>query len=150
MPPIIIVFAIYSMYQTLKLLDNHFGLILVYTAFNLPLSVWILANFLSQIPPSIEEAALVDGAGPFTILFRIVVPVMAPSLTATFFTLFCVCLERLFVRAYFNLFTMPNYANFDSFAAFSKRPTMVGHLGSFCFGCVTTCFYNDRIAKIFY
>lgn len=88
MPPIIIVFAIYSMYQTLKLLDNHFGLMLVYTAFNLPLSVWILANFLSQIPPSIEEAALVDGAGPFTILFRIVIPVMAPSLTATFLLCF--------------------------------------------------------------
>ncbi|MEM3433910.1 MAG: carbohydrate ABC transporter permease [Candidatus Bathyarchaeia archaeon] len=88
MPPIIIVFAIFSMYRTLGLLDSHLGLILVYTAFNLPLSVWILANFLGQLPPSIEEAALVDGAAPLTILFRIVVPMMLPSLTATFLLCF--------------------------------------------------------------
>ncbi len=88
MPPIIIVFAIYSMYQTLGLLDNHLGLILVYTAFNLPLSVWILSNFLSQLPRSIEEAALVDGAGPLTILFHIVIPMLSPSLTATFLLCF--------------------------------------------------------------
>lgn len=88
MPPIIIVFAIFSMYRTLGLLDNHFGLILVYIAFNLPLSVWILTNFLGQIPPSVEEAALVDGAGPITILFRVVVPMMLPSLTATFLLCF--------------------------------------------------------------
>lgn len=88
MPPIIIVFAVFSMYRTLGLLDSHLGLILVYTAFNLPLSVWILANFLGQLPPSIEEAALVDGAGPLTILFRIVIPMMLPSLTATFLLCF--------------------------------------------------------------
>lgn len=88
MPPIIIVFAIFYMYRTLGLLDSHLGLILVYTAFNLPLSVWILANFLNQIPPSIEEAALVDGAGPLTILLRIVIPMMSPSLTATFLLCF--------------------------------------------------------------
>lgn len=88
MPPIIIVFAVFSMYRALGLLDNHFGLILVYTAFNLPLSVWIIANFLNQIPPSVEEAALVDGAGPLTVLFRIVVPMLLPSLTATFLLCF--------------------------------------------------------------
>jgi multiple sugar transport system permease protein len=88
MPPIIVVFAIFIMYQTLGLLDTHIGLILVYTVFNLPLSVWILANFLGQIPPSIEEAALVDGASPITILFRVVIPMLFPSLTATFLLCF--------------------------------------------------------------
>ncbi|MEM2046042.1 MAG: carbohydrate ABC transporter permease [Candidatus Bathyarchaeia archaeon] len=88
MPPIIIVFAVFSMYRALGLLDNHLGLILVYTAFNLPLSVWVIANFLNQIPPSVEEAALVDGAGPLTVLFRIVVPMLLPSLTATFLLCF--------------------------------------------------------------
>lgn len=88
MPPVIIVFAVYIMYQALGLLDNHLGLILVYTAFNLPLSVWILANFLSQLSPSIEEAALVDGAGPLTILFKIVIPMILPNLTATFLLCF--------------------------------------------------------------
>ncbi|MEM1668131.1 MAG: carbohydrate ABC transporter permease [Thermofilaceae archaeon] len=88
MPPIIIVFAVFSMYRAFGLLDNHLGLILVYTAFNLPLSVWVIANFLNQIPPSVEEAALVDGAGPLTVLFRIVVPMLLPGLTATFLLCF--------------------------------------------------------------
>lgn len=88
MPPIIIVFAIYVMYRTLGLLDTHLGLILVYTALNLPLSVWILANFLNQLPRSIEEAALVDGASSFTILFKIVVPMILPNLCATFLLCF--------------------------------------------------------------
>lgn len=88
MPPIIIVFAVYIMYQRLGLLDSHLGLVLVYTAFNLPLSVWILANFLAQLPPSVEEAAVVDGAGPLTILFKIVVPMILPNLTATFLLCF--------------------------------------------------------------
>jgi len=88
MPPIIVVFAIFIMYQALGLLDTHVGLIFIYTVFNLPLAVWILSNFLGQIPPSIEEAALVDGASPATILFRIVIPMLLPSLTATFLLCF--------------------------------------------------------------
>lgn len=45
-------------------------------------------QLLNQIPPSVEEAALVDGAGPLTVLFRIVVPMLLPSLTATFLLCF--------------------------------------------------------------
>lgn len=87
MPPIVTVFAIFVMYRVARLLDTHIGLILVYTVFNLPLAVWLMSNFLSQIPRSVEEAAWVDGATLTTTLFRVVVPMVLPSLVATF--LFC-------------------------------------------------------------
>jgi multiple sugar transport system permease protein len=88
MPPIIVVFAIFLMFRVTRLLDTHAGLILVYIVFNLPLAVWIMSNFLSQIPPSVEEAAMVDGASPATTFFRVVVPMILPSLTATFLLCF--------------------------------------------------------------
>lgn len=87
MPPIVSVFAIFVMYRVTRLLDTHVGLILVYTVFNLPLAVWLMSNFLAQIPRSVEEAAWVDGASLWTTLFRVVVPMVLPSLVATF--LFC-------------------------------------------------------------
>ncbi|MCS7240628.1 MAG: carbohydrate ABC transporter permease [Candidatus Bipolaricaulota bacterium] len=87
MPPIVSVFAIFVMYRVTRLLDTHIGLILVYTVFNLPLAVWLMSNFFAQIPRSVEEAAWVDGASLLTTLFRVVVPMVLPSLVATF--LFC-------------------------------------------------------------
>ncbi len=88
MPPIITALAVFLMFRVTNLLDTHFGLILVYIAFNLPLAVWIMANFLSQIPQSIEEAALVDGASRAQAFFRVVVPMVLPSLSATFLLCF--------------------------------------------------------------
>ncbi|MCX7750366.1 MAG: carbohydrate ABC transporter permease [Candidatus Bipolaricaulota bacterium] len=88
MPPIIVVFAIFVMYRVTRLLDTHIGLILVYVVFNLPLAVWIMSNFLSQIPRSVEEAAWVDGASLTTTLFRVVVPMILPSLMSTFLLCF--------------------------------------------------------------
>lgn len=88
MPPIITALAVFLMFRVTNLLDTHLALILVYIAFNLPLSVWIMVNFLSQIPRSIEEAALVDGASRAQAFFRVVIPMVLPSLSATFLLCF--------------------------------------------------------------
>jgi len=88
MPPIITALAVFLMFRVTNLLDTHLGLILVYIAFNLPLAVWIMANFLAQIPQSIEEAALVDGASRAQTFFRVVIPMVLPSLSATFLLCF--------------------------------------------------------------
>lgn len=88
MPPIVTVLAIFIILRTLNLLDTYAGLILVYIAFNLPLAVWIMRNFLAQLPPSIEEAAMVDGASTWQIFSRIVIPMTLPSLAATFLICF--------------------------------------------------------------
>lgn len=91
MPPIVTVLALFLMFKVVSekyLLDSWLGMILVYSSFNLPIAVWVMRNFLSQIPISIEEAAMVDGASRFQIFFKIVLPLTLPSLTATFLLCF--------------------------------------------------------------
>lgn len=87
MPPIVTGLALFLMLRVVGLIDSRVGMVLVYTAFNLPLAVWLMHNFFKQIPPSLEEAALTDGASRSQILWRIVLPVSAPGMVATF--LFC-------------------------------------------------------------
>lgn len=87
MPPIVTGLALFIMLRVFGLTDTRTGMVLVYTAFNLPLAVWLMHNFFRQIPPDLEEAALTDGASRAQILWRIVLPVSLPGLAATF--LFC-------------------------------------------------------------
>jgi len=64
------------------LAGTHGGIILVYVAMNLPFVIWILQSFIVQVPRSLEEAARVDGAGPFKVFFLIVLPLIKPGLAA--------------------------------------------------------------------
>lgn len=61
---------------------THSGIILIYVAMNLPFVIWILQSFILQVPRSLEEAARVDGAGPFQVFFKIVLPLIKPGLAA--------------------------------------------------------------------
>ena len=61
---------------------THSGIILIYVAMNLPFVIWILQSFIVQIPRSLEEAARVDGAGPFQVFFLVVLPLIKPGLAA--------------------------------------------------------------------
>lgn len=88
MPPIVAVLAIFIMFRLANLLDTRLGMMLVYTAFNLPIAVWMMRNFLSQIPPSAEEAAMVEGASRVQIFWWILIPMTLPSLAATFLLCF--------------------------------------------------------------
>lgn len=81
-PVIGIVIALYSLYLSIGLLDTHTGLILVLVATTVPFSTWMLKGFFDEMPKSIEESAHVDGAGRFTVLFRIAVPLAKPGLLA--------------------------------------------------------------------
>jgi len=64
------------------LAGTHSGIILIYVAMNLPFVIWILQSFIVQVPRSLEEAARVDGAGPFRVFFLIVLPLIKPGLAA--------------------------------------------------------------------
>jgi len=64
------------------LAGTHSGIVLVYVAMNLPFVIWILQSFIVQVPRSLEEAARVDGAGPFQVFFRVVLPLIKPGLAA--------------------------------------------------------------------
>ena len=87
-PPIVSAFALFLLYTEinrlgLQLTDSYLGLVLAYTAFGLPFSVWLMRDFLATVPLEVEEAALVDDVGRFRIFFQIVLPMALPGLIAT-------------------------------------------------------------------
>jgi multiple sugar transport system permease protein len=82
-PPIVVVVPVYLLMLELRLLDTWLGLIVVYTAFNVGLVVWMMESFFREIPIELEEAAMVDGDTRLTALRRVVLPLAAPGLAAT-------------------------------------------------------------------
>jgi len=83
LPQQALVIALFLDFRSLNLLDSLVGLILVYTAFALPVTIWMLRNFVAAVPREMEEAAAIDGAGPMTVFWRILLPLVAPGLIAT-------------------------------------------------------------------
>ncbi|MDX2160344.1 MAG: carbohydrate ABC transporter permease [bacterium] len=84
LPPIAVIIPIYVMFQQAGLLNTHAGLIIAYTAVNLPLVIWFMRDYFASIPVELEESAFIDGASRYTVLRRIVLPLALPGLIATF------------------------------------------------------------------
>ena len=82
-PPIAIVVPIFLILQQFGLLNRRLGLILVYTAFNLPFVVWMMRSFFQEIPIDLEEAAMADGASRLSAFWHVILPLAAPGLVAT-------------------------------------------------------------------
>ncbi|MCB1972390.1 MAG: carbohydrate ABC transporter permease [Geminicoccaceae bacterium] len=82
-PPIVIVFPVFLLYVKLSLVDTFTGLILLYTAFNLPYVIWMMRGYIKDVPIELEESALVDGCTRWQTFFRIVLPVVRSGLFAT-------------------------------------------------------------------
>lgn len=74
------VVPIFELLKSMKLIDTLLGLILVYASQSMPLSVLILTLFFRQLPNELEEAARLDGAGPFRTFFWIMLPLVKPAL----------------------------------------------------------------------
>ncbi|URN92466.1 MAG: carbohydrate ABC transporter permease [Candidatus Pristimantibacillus lignocellulolyticus] len=70
----------FIMFNKLNMLDHLGTLIIPYIAFSIPISMFIMTGFLETIPRVIEESAIIDGAGVFTILFRIILPMTKPAI----------------------------------------------------------------------
>jgi multiple sugar transport system permease protein len=87
MPPIAAAIPIYLMYRTFGLSDTWLGMILLYTALNVSLAVWLMKGFIDEIPREYEEAALVDGYSRMTAFLRIVLPQARSGIAAT--AVFC-------------------------------------------------------------
>jgi multiple sugar transport system permease protein len=87
LPAVVVTVPLFIMYSQLKLHDTHIGMILLYTAFNLSLAVWLMKGFFDEIPTEYEEAALVDGYTRMQAFFKIVLPQAATGVAAT--TVFC-------------------------------------------------------------
>ena len=87
MPPIAVAIPIYLMYRELDLTDTHIGMILLYTAVNVSLAVWLLKGFIDEIPREYEEAALVDGYTRLQAFRKVVLPQAVTGIAAT--AIFC-------------------------------------------------------------
>jgi multiple sugar transport system permease protein len=87
MPPVAVAIPIYLMYRELNLTDTRLGMILLYTAVNVSLAVWLLKGFIDEIPREYEEAALVDGYTRLQAFRKVVLPQAATGIAAT--AIFC-------------------------------------------------------------
>lgn len=74
---------IYLFAKNTGLLDNIWALVILYTAMNLPIAVWMMQSFLAEVPVAIIEAAQIDGAKLPTVLGRVVAPIALPGIAAT-------------------------------------------------------------------
>jgi multiple sugar transport system permease protein len=83
LPAVVVAVPLFLMFRQLGLHDTHLGMILLYTVFNLSLTVWLLKGFIDEIPKEYEEAALVDGYTRFQAFYKIVLPQAATGIAAT-------------------------------------------------------------------
>ena len=82
-PVVLLLIPLYSIMRRLGLLYTPFALILSYTTFTIPFSIWLLNGYLKDLPVSLEEAAMIDGANRAQAFWHIVLPVLMPCLVAT-------------------------------------------------------------------
>jgi multiple sugar transport system permease protein len=82
-PPIAIVFPIFLLFAMIGWVDTFHGLILLYTAFNLPYVIWMMRGYFEDVPIELEESALIDGCTRWQALTRVVLPVARNGIFAT-------------------------------------------------------------------
>jgi multiple sugar transport system permease protein len=87
LPPVVVAIPMFLMYRAVGLNDSHLGLIILYVAFNLSFSVWLMKGFIDEIPKEYEEAALVDGYTRLEAFRKIVLPEAVTGIAAT--AVFC-------------------------------------------------------------
>ena len=96
LPPVAVVLPIFLLYRNLGLHDTRFGLVIVYTVFTLPVTVWMIYAYFRQMPGSMEEAALVDGCTRWQAFWRVAVPLAAPGIAAATVFAFIACWTEFF------------------------------------------------------
>lgn len=81
-PVMLALVPLFFLLQSMKILDTHFGLILVYTAYSLPFTVFFMTGFFKTLPSELIEAAVIDGANNFQLFFQIVIPLAQNGLVS--------------------------------------------------------------------
>ena len=100
-PASAIIIPIYQLMKGADLLNTYASLIIAYVTITLPVAIWMLRGFLARLPIELDEAAAVDGAGPFRTFFSIIVPLSGPGVVATtVFVLIVTWQEFLFALSF--------------------------------------------------
>jgi N,N'-diacetylchitobiose transport system permease protein len=112
-----LIIALFLDFKALNLLDSLTGLIVVYSAQALPVTIWMLRNFVATIPKELEEAAAIDGASSPSIFWRILFPLVMPGLVATSIFAFITAYNEFIVALTFlgqthSDYTLPIYLTY--------------------------------------
>src|SRR3569623_1629431 len=99
LPPVVLALPFLVLYKELALLDTHFGLTMLYTLAVLPIVIWIMKDQFDTIPNELDEAAQVDGLGPWGTFFRIILPIALPGMVAAFILSLILCWNEYFFAA---------------------------------------------------
>ncbi len=117
------ILPMYTISKRLGVLDTKVLIIVVYTSMNLPLAVWMLRSFFAEVPRELLEAAQIDGAGLFARIRNVLIPIVAPGLSAT--ALLC------FIFAWNEFFMVVNLTAFNSQTIPIWVTTMISTRGQF-------------------
>jgi multiple sugar transport system permease protein len=110
LPPIAIILPTFLIYRLLGLNDTHLGLIIAYTVFTLPLTVWMMYAYFRGMPKSLEDAAQVDGCTRWQALWKVAIPLAMPGIVAAAVFAFIACWTEFFFALILtsrNAFTLP-------------------------------------------
>ena len=82
-PQVAVLAGLFELLRTLGLYNSVWGLVLSYMLFTLPFTIWVLTTFMRELPQELEEAAIVDGVAPLTIILRVFLPLLWPAMVTT-------------------------------------------------------------------
>ncbi len=82
-PQVAVLSGMFELMQALGLYNRALGLVVPYTIFTLPFTVWLLTTFMRALPKELEEAAIMDGCGPLRTIFQVFLPLLWPALVST-------------------------------------------------------------------
>jgi N,N'-diacetylchitobiose transport system permease protein len=117
LPQQALVIALYLDFRAAGLLDSLVGLTILYTAFALPVTIFMLRNFVAAVPRQLEEAAAIDGAGPVRVFWHVLLPLVAPGMvTTSVFAFITAWNEFVFALTFLGTdqpkFTLPIYVTY--------------------------------------
>ena len=101
-PAIAVIAPLYLLLRNLGWLNSYQGLIVPYTAFNLPFAIWILRNYMLGIPKEMEETGRIDGAGPLRTVWSIILPMALPGVFTAGIFCFTACWTEFLMALTFN------------------------------------------------
>lgn len=82
-PNVLLLIPLFAIMRNLNLLYSPLSLVIAYATFTIPFSIWMLAGYLEDLPSSLEEAAMIDGANRAVAFIKIILPILTPSIVAT-------------------------------------------------------------------